>query len=115
MNTCSICGQIKYTPMLILRNNGKKGFYSLCSNCLSLYRRCPTCKHNTNCLFKTDPSPLPETIVQTINTPQGQVQANVINPERIKITCNKCKCADEGQPCNRNEQTCINYEFTVKS
>lgn len=113
---CDCCGN-EYSPILMRSNyfidNGVEAI--LCEQCAEQLGSCATCKHITNCTFETDPSPLQKIIQKTMRQGNMQIMTQVMNPERMKITCQKgCPCFDqESQACGRSRATCPQYLVRV--
>ena len=106
VTTCDICGNIILASGIIDSN------HIICSQCFSVIHTCAVCKHVDSCAYQTDPSPLPKTIPQQVR--QGNIIAvtQVINPERVRITCQKgCKCYSKENDClKQNNSFCGNHE-----
>lgn len=79
---------------------------ALCEDCSSKYNTCATCRRSLQCAFETDPSPIPPVIMKQTRNGNMVMQSQVMNPERIAITCAKgCLCFDTAtQSCKRQTQ-----------
>ena len=116
MPICSFCHQEKKTPMLIYKDNKFINYWLFCSECMRLYKTCVTCKNRDKCTFENDISITEQkTIQKTVYTPLGAQTIVQPNPARIEKTCKVCKCGIEGQPCAKQEHTCINWKLSVDS
>lgn len=108
--TCEVCGAITLQPVYDLEEGGS--CHLLCMNCATQRNTCLFCKNNTECAFETDPSPLPKVIMKTIQQSNMVMQQQVLNPDRIEITCKKnCKCFDAENGCLRQNNSCGNHDF----
>lgn len=97
----------------------------LCKKCASLYGHCAACSMFKPCAFFEDPDPMPQFVVVTQRTQQGNTtfvqQRQVPNPERAKKFCQDadCKCLhtfeDGSKICCRHSPytTCTNYEELI--
>lgn len=102
--TCELCGKAYPSASLILVDESL-----ICEHCYSYRGTCATCAKNTDCLFESDPSPLPKVTVQTTRQGNMTIQQQVINPERVAITCAKgCSCYCDGE-CARQLNFCTSY------
>ena len=103
---CAFCGQ----PIL------EGGVYDtvsnllFCNNCGHKLNTCATCMTARDCLFETDPSPVPKMVQQTVRQGNMVSTVPVKNPNRIEITCKKgCRCFDDEKGCLREFSTCQNW------
>lgn len=102
---CSICGQI------VLSNGIIDEGHLICATCFSNSRTCATCRFSNTCEFQTNPSPLPLTVNKEIRQGNMIAVTQVMNPERIHITCEKgCKCFDPKKGCLKQNGKCNNQE-----
>jgi hypothetical protein len=109
--TCDMCGQ----PVLAKGVHDLDYKMFLCQDCAHKIRTCETCLTVSQCAFQTDPSPVPQTIQQTVR--QGNMTATmpVKNPSRIEITCKKgCPCFDTENGCLRDYGSCGRWQFKGK-
>lgn len=108
---CSICNKLLRPLDAYLDITIPEKLHWLCANCQSLTGHCATCTQSHECLFETDPSPLPKTI-QKESRQGNMIQiATVKNPSRIEITCKKgCPCFSEEFECLRQNNCCSNYK-----
>lgn len=105
---CCICKQ--ETRRCII---DQETLQAICLHCYQLVGHCATCKHQAQCSFQSDPSPLPHIVRQQIQQGPAFIVTDVKNPERIRITCqNGCKCSDGEIGCWKENaaQVCGNYE-----
>lgn len=103
--TCSICGQIILTGGILNDN------HLICNNCFSNLNSCNVCRFNNICTFETDPSPLPKAIQKEIRRGNMQAVTQVMNPERVQITCEKgCKCFSKENGCLKQKGSCTNVD-----
>ena len=112
LNYCAICGTIIPGPHYILTQFSDGNYKPICENCLKRSGTCGGCSKNATCDFETNPSPIPKAVEKRI--PQGNqiMIITVKNDARVAETCAKnCDCLDhESQTCNRENETCGNYE-----
>lgn len=102
--TCSLCGSLILPSDAILEHETNK---MTCAQCQQARYTCATCTCGNQCLFETDPSPVPKMIRQTIQKGPMTTIADVPNPSRIEITCKaKCPCFDAENGCLKQSNTC---------
>jgi hypothetical protein len=108
--TCDFCHKPTINPIIELSDGTLKHTY--CHECLQQVGTCPTCSSANTCTFNTDPSSIPKYIQQPIRQGNMIITTNVMNPERIAITCQKgCHCYSPENGCMRqNNNTCENYD-----
>ena len=108
VSVCSICGNI------ILSNGIIDDNHLICWNCFSNLNSCGVCKNVNICTFETDPSPLPRAIQKQIRQGNMTAVTQVMNPERVRITCEKgCKCFSKEKGClKQNNAACSNQEVS---
>ena len=105
--TCSICGNI------ILSNGVYSDNHLICQHCFSSSETCKICRFSNTCEFETNPSPLPKAIQKEIRQGNMTAVTQVMNPERIHITCEKgCKCFDPEKGCLKQIGYCKNQEVS---
>ena len=114
---CECCGN-EYSTILMPSNyliNDDSTGVLLCQECANKLGSCGTCKNILSCAFETDPSPLPKIVQKTIQRGNMQVITEIMNPERMKITCQQgCQCFHQGsQACGRNLATCPQYQVRL--
>lgn len=110
---CEVCGKTILTATIDVSIEGELHF--LCANCAQERNTCRFCSHNILCSFENDPSPLPKMVLKTINQDNMVMQAQVMNPDRIRETCQKnCKCFDVENGCLRQNNYCGQHAFTWK-
>ena len=100
---CGFCGKPLTKQSIIDIEDDKIHF--LCHACAEQTSRCRTCAETTYCALTDDKNcPLPLQVIKKVSPKPGVImQTQVINPERIKVTCgNGCKCYLEGE-----EEFCI--------
>lgn len=111
MKTCDLCGQNFSDPGIISPKGDS--FLLMCPNCYKLIGTCHTCKNANTCNFESNPSTLPKTIQKEIR--QGPIQAvtTIMNPERVRITCEKgCSCFSKKNGCYKQiTAICGNFKF----
>ena len=86
---------------------------SICPECNQYHGTCRTCKQGNICAFETDPSPLPKIVQKTIKQGNMTAVTQVMNPERIAITCQKaCPCWSADFSCQKqNHGICLQYHM----
>ena len=105
LNICAHCNQITISP--VFRETSADTWITLCGNCANLFGTCYLCSQSFECVYETDPSPLPKAVIKTYKSVQIQEK----NPSRIDITCRqKCPCFSEEFGCLRENGTCGNYK-----
>lgn len=106
LTRCSICGQIILQKAIIDDN------HFICGNCFSLIKTCKTCRNGDLCDFMTNPSQIPPMIEKQVRKGNMTAVTQVMNPERIRITCEKgCKCYSKENGCLKQiSGTCGNQE-----
>ena len=110
--TCDLCKGITTPAASYLDLTDPSNPHRVCSNCKQHYGHCPVCIHSVNCLFETDPSPLPKIVQREIRQGNMISVTQVMNPERIRQTCEKdCSCFDRENGCLRQNNTCANYKM----
>jgi hypothetical protein len=83
----------------------------ICDQCNAASKTCATCKH-TDCLFQTDPSPIPKTVQKQFRQGNAVMITEIANPERIDKFCrNKCICFNEELGCLKQNNTCGKYKM----
>ena len=113
-HVCEACGRIDLTPVLV--PEGEDIFHTLCRNCFPALNTCSFCLNSRDCLFETDPSPLPKIIQQQIQNGPMITVTTVKNPSRIEITCkNGCPCYDPENDCMRQFNYCERMDHVWKS
>lgn len=109
---CELCGTatLKSSAVVFVEDRT----HLVCGNCAKYTSMCQTCIKVRECAFETDPSPIPFTIQKHIQTgPMVQIM-EVMNPERIAITCKMgCDCWDNvNETCaERTYGNCSNYKM----
>lgn len=107
MNNCAICGGSPEVPIF----SGDGSFLKyLCNRCSQIPKQCGLCVYAQTCPFETDPSPLPKTVVKTIQQENMIAQVQIKNPSRIEVTCrSQCLCFSEEFGCLKENHICGNY------
>ena len=106
--TCAVCGQIIPKKNYCLTHFKDGTWKPTCDNCLKLSGTCGGCSKSTTCDFETNPSPIPKTVRRVFQKGPMQTVAEVINPERIRETCEKnCRCFDPEFGCGKQNGFCI--------
>ena len=101
---CVLCGAGVLRRDSIIYN--EDNLYVVCGKCSEKIGTCATCICIKECAFETDPSPIPQVVQKQIRQgPMVQI-VQVMNPDRIAITCKMgCECWDaETETCFK--QTC---------
>lgn len=117
--TCQMCGRPCFKDAIISAKevegpNTLPFYYIMCRTCHSQCGTCAMCINRSDCLFETDPSPLPKQVQKTIRQGNMVMQTIVQNPDRIRETCQKsCKCWSDEFGCLKQSGTCGNYEEVV--
>ena len=102
---CSVCGSTFLDG--VIDESGR----TFCKNCNSKFGTCAMCEKATECLFESDPSPIPKIIRQTTQQNGMYIQQDIRNPDRIRQTCqNGCSCFNEDLGCLKQNGTCGNYK-----
>jgi len=108
---CEICGTEILVPYIDISTEGE--YHVLCNTCASERSTCRYCKKNTECAFENDPSPLPKVVMKTMQQGNSYIQTQVINPDRIRETCEKkCSCFDAKNGCLRQNNWCDKQDFS---
>lgn len=104
--TCDTCGRVIVSGGVYFDN------HLICNHCLSLLGTCEICRFGNTCEFETNPSPLPKFVQKEIRQGNMSAVTQVMNPERIHITCEKgCKCFDKKNGCLKQIGSCPNGEI----
>jgi hypothetical protein len=117
LHKCECCGQEYIGPsnlIATLDNDNMTIIASLCSACDQQYGKCQTCTHGNICSFETDPSSLPKVVTRQIKQGNMTAVTQVLNPERMAITCQKgCPCWNSSALyCSKqNHGTCQQYHI----
>ena len=101
---CKICGGPTIGGSVCFVDTDQNN-HIICAKCASQTGRCPTCAYSITCDFETNPSPLPKVVMQTIRQGNMMAQTQVINPERVALTCHSCSCW------NTEENYCMHKEI----
>ena len=108
--TCELCGA-RLTRSGGTYFVGEDRPHFTCNSCGDKTGTCATCIKTKECLFLSDPSPLPKVVQEQIR--QGNVVQimSIKNPSRVAITCVHCDCYDkEYDICGKEQDgTCSNY------
>lgn len=115
---CECCGNEYWgNPIISMSIDEKTGAVSMidaiiCSMCNDNIWTCRTCAHIDECAFETDPSPLPKVVQKQIRQGNMTAVTQVMNPERIAITCEKnCHCWHDFSCSKQNHGTCLKYQM----
>ncbi len=101
---CETCG--RPTEQQVLCPDGDN-WHILCPACAAQLNTCAFCKKVRICSFETDPSPLPKMIQQQFRQGPMITVTEVMNPERIRQTCEKgCDCFSAEFGCMRQFHYC---------
>ena len=109
--TCEICGNITTNPMIDIYDSITT---IMCKQCQVRANTCDMCIFGNECSFETDPSPLPKIVQKQIRQGPTITVSQVMNPERIEITCKKnCRCFSLEEGCGKQNSLhwCKNYQF----
>ena len=97
---CEICGnKILITANSMLIQDSKENWHTCCSSCSELFKTCQTCV--APCEFETNPDPMPKVVMKTVRQGNMQIQAQVMNPDRVNKFCPDCGCYDKEFGCKR--------------
>lgn len=104
LKQCELCGQATLVPFYTRDGDN---WHIFCQECIHKLNTCNFCKKVTECLFETDPSPLPKMIQKQIRQGPMISVTTEMNPERIRQTCEKgCDCFDANFGCMRQFHYC---------
>lgn len=111
--TCELCGDRMHTLHAILFPEDDR-IHIVCGDCAKMSGRCQTCVNVKECKFITDPSPIPQVVQKQIK--QGPIIqiVQIMNPDRIAITCKMgCDCwdAESETCCKQTCGTCSKYKI----
>lgn len=116
--TCDCCGRNFWEPphitMTLLDNNVISSIDAVvCPQCSKQLSKCATCAQANICSFETDPSSLPKYVPQQIRQGNMISVTQVMNPERIRVTCEKsCPCFSTDFGCYKQSRgTCPQYHM----
>lgn len=111
---CDFCNKPMLPQQTLLEEiNGE--WKAMCPNCNAAMKTCQTCLLADECLFETDPNPLPKVVTKTIRQGNAVMQAQVKNPERESAICPSCKCWNEECGCMKNFNVGCNKKVNVFS
>lgn len=104
---CYLCGGAPQVPIYSADGTFLK---FLCNQCAQIPAQCGLCEKSEICPFQTDPSPLPQIVVQTIQQGNMTTRRQIKNPDRIAITCKtQCPCFSEEFGCLKENGICGSY------
>ena len=63
LHTCDVCGRL--TPQIVI-DVSDGGYHLWCPECNQYSGTCRTCLKGKECLFETDPSPIPKVVQKEI-------------------------------------------------
>lgn len=89
--TCQLCGR----PFMQSETLLEEGSYwiTLCPECAHSLGQCSTCVCGDRCAFAQDQSiQIPPFVQRQFRQGNSIVSTQVKNPERVKLTCEKCPC-----------------------
>jgi hypothetical protein len=102
LKLCDVCGAITLDPILNLDDNKY-----WCSQCQTQKYHCVTCNRGKECVFQTDPSPIPKIINKEIRQGNMIAVTQIPNPERVEKTCKiNCACFDAKLGCLKQNNYC---------
>lgn len=104
---CSICKNSILPKDAIIENESSQ---LLCTRCVQLLNTCACCAFGQNCIFETDPSPIPKVVQKEVRNGNMVYITQVRNPARIEATCAKCSCYDPEAGCKRELNFCDKYQ-----
>lgn len=114
---CDCCGGQYFGKGYIIMSADEDGTISkidgiLCHQCNAHMNECVTCVNRTECAFENDPSPLPKVVQQEIRQGNMVAVTQVMNPERVRITCqNGCQCYSDFSCLKHIHGTCSQYQM----
>ena len=101
---CAICGSPVISHDGIIDDG-----HLICQSCFFHLNSCHFCRFGNTCEFETDPSPLPKYVQKQIRQGNMTAVTQVMNPERIHITCEKgCICYSSENGCMKQKGSCSN-------
>lgn len=111
---CDICGRFIADNSIIDVVN--KTIHIICQNCYSKFGTCTLCDSNGYCDFQENPIQISPIAQKKIQQGPMVMMTQVMNPERIKATCEKnCGCFDPEIGCLRQNGTgCNKNKYTYK-
>lgn len=119
IQVCAVCGRPLIDKSFLNFDLSFENFVEICPDCSAKSGTCALCKATVGCDFQSNPINIPPLVMQTVRQGNAVIQTQVVNPERVKATCeNGCPCWDkEEKECWRQHpnQTCGNYESIVWS
>ena len=111
--TCEVCGMDMPKTNTIIEVRNGESIRILCERCLNAIGTCKMCKHGSQCLFETDPSPLPKVVEKIFRQGLMTTVTQIKNPERIDYCCKEKKCpcfSEEYNDCMENYNCCEKCE-----
>lgn len=115
LEKCDICGGEILPKQVIIDMGLDHKMHLICPDCSRKYYSCSICGQATQCSFETSSIDLPKQIQKQIQTPQGYIVTTIMNPDRIRETCEKgCKCFDKENGCSRQSNYCSNHSIAWK-
>lgn len=113
LELCEICGGPIVGKPIIVPDGDK--FHLVCGKCAKDLTGCSTCNQRNYCDFDTNPSPIPKTVRRVFQKGPMQTVTEVMNPERIRETCEKnCHCFDAEFGCWKQLGFCTKQEIEWK-
>ena len=105
---CDICGN----PLLgstYVEYNGDGELRQYCERCHQAFHTCQLCSDFRKCEFMTNPDPMPQVVMKTVQQGNMVVQTQAKNEERVQKFCLSCGCWDENHGCMKEYNIgCIN-------
>lgn len=113
LQMCELCGK-----PIVPKNTVWLAHHILCSKCAQLATgTCVGCTHYNDMCYLTDDTTVTEPLKvrKTIRQGNMQMMTEVVNPERIRKTCEaKCFCFDAENGCGKQNGYCSKFDFIWK-
>lgn len=111
---CELCGKHLFKEAVNYTYGTQQSHHLICLTCYSSLFTCQTCLNANICSFRTDSSiQEPPLVVQTIQQGNTRVQAQIKNPARIKLTCEKCDCYHGEECCKETINRCDKFQNCI--
>ena len=109
VETCDYCHMPTLEPFFV---RDGENWHIYCAKCVKLLSTCAFCKRVEICAFETDPSPIPKMVQQQVRQGPMVSITTVMNPERVRITCEKgCDCFNSEFGCMREFHYCERMDY----
>ena len=99
INYCEVCQQPMELMGSFLEQDSEGVWHQYCARCAELLKTCQTC--SAPCEFESNPDPMPKFVMKTVRQGNMQMQAQVMNPDRVNKFCLVCGCYDKELGCKR--------------